>query len=314
MFALLALVAALVPMHGVVLATDAGYAIVRNDPIPQTLAASTHRYRLAPRIALKAGVGVDAFLDRSTQPWTLREAVVAAPFSPGMPDAGRVIPVDVGRPLPAANLIDQDGQRVALNRAFLGKVVLLSFIFTRCPDKDLCPLISSKYATLQSQLDPRKFALVEITLDPPYDSPNVLRQYGAVYGAKAKNWKLLTGQGSAIQHLLNQFGIDSLRVSSSNFIHNDKLFLVTPQGKIAYVIQTAGWDPQGVIAQARSIAGMASNPFERLKLSMLADVVALCGGSQFAGIVFLEIMLFVVVVLFVGSGLWIVGRILYRNQ
>ena len=31
-------------------------------------------------------------------------------------------------------------------------------------------------------------------------------------------------------------------------------------------------------------AGMGSNPFERVKLSLVANVVAFCGGSQFAGI------------------------------
>lgn len=312
--AALAFVAALAPMHGVVLATHNGEAIIRNDAITQTLASGTHRYRLSPHIALKSGVGIDGFLDRSTHPWTLRAPIVAAPFSPGMPDAGRVIPVDVGRLLPAATLIDQDGRRVALNRAFRGRVLLLSFIFTRCSDKTLCPAISGKYAYLQSHLDPSRFALAEITLDPPYDSPAVLRNYGAAYGANAARWKLLTGEGSEIAHLLNQFGIDSIPVSSNNFIHNDKLFLVTPQGKIAYVIQTAGWDPQDVVAQARSIAGMSSNPLERLKLSMLADVVALCGGSQFAGVVFLEIVLFFIIVVFVTGGLWMVGRIIWSNR
>jgi hypothetical protein len=188
---------------------------------------------------------------------------------------------------------------------------LLSFIFTRCPDRNLCPAISGKFAYLQAHLDPKRFALVEITLDPQYDSPAILRSYGAQYGAIAKRWYLLTSTGSATQRILDAFGINSLRVSSANFIHNDKLYIVTPKGKVAYIVDTAGWDPDGVIAEASSVAGMASNPFERFKLSLIASVVALCGGSQFAGIVLLELALFFVVLIFVAAGLWAVARVLW---
>ncbi len=311
----LLLAAILAPMHGVVLAPAGAHeAVVRNDAVTNMVPEETRRYRLSPSIALRSGVGIDGIIDRSTSPWTLREATIAAPFSPGMPDAGREQPVDVGKKLPAAMLVDQGGQLVQLNRAFAGKVVLLSFVFTRCPDATLCPAISGKYAYMQSHLDPARFALVEITLDPPYDSPAVLRDYGHQYGADPRIWRLLTGTGSTVQRLLNAFGINSLRVSSANFIHNDKLYIVQPNGTVGYLVDTAGWDPQGVIAEASAVAGMASNPFERFKLSLIADVVALCGGSQFAGIVALEIGLFFIILAIVVAGLWIVARVLWGRS
>jgi len=310
-----ALLLALIPLHGVVLqGAPAGDAIVRVDTIPGTLPSSTHLFSLVPKIKVSAHTGIDGYLDESTKPWTLRDPIIAAPFSPGQPDTGRVDPVDVGTGLPNADLVDQNGRLVNLKRAYLGKTLLLSFVFTRCPDQTLCPAISGKYAYLQSHLDPTKFALVEMTLDPPYDSPAILRRYGAQYGEQPQIWSFLTGKGSTIQRLLDEFGINSLRVSSANFIHNDKLFIVTPQGKVAYLVDTAGWDPEAVIAEARAVAGMANNPFERLKLSLIASVVALCGGSQFAGVVLLEIALFFVILFFVATGLWWVGRVLYKNQ
>jgi cytochrome oxidase Cu insertion factor (SCO1/SenC/PrrC family) len=300
------------PMHGVVLGSSTpNGAVVRNETVTNMLPEQTRRYRLSPSLVVHPGVGIDGIVDRSTTPWTLRDATIAAPFAPGMPDQGREEPIDVGKKLPAATLVDQDGALVELNRAFAGKVVLLSFVFTRCPDVTLCPAISGKYAYMQSHLDPARFALVEITLDPPYDSPAVLRDYGRQYGANPRIWRLLTGTGSTIQRLLNAFGINSLRVSSANFIHNDKLYIVQPNGTVAYLVDTAGWDPQGVMAQASSIAGMASNPLERLKLSLIADVVALCGGSQFAGIVLLEIGLFFLILGIVVASLWVVARVLW---
>lgn len=316
MIATIAFALALIPMHGVVLAAPShDRAIVRSDAITATLPSSTRTYSITPPTALHSGAGIDAYLDQSTQPWTLRDVVVAAPFSPGMPDrAQAAVPVDVGGVLPHTELIDQDGKRLYLDQAFAKRTVLLSFVFTRCPDRTLCPAISGKFAYLQSHLDPAKFALVEITLDPPYDSPAVLNRYAAQYGARPAIWRLLTGKGSTIQHLLDEFGINSLRVSAANFIHNDKLFIVTPEGKVAYIVETGGWDPDGVLAESNAVAGIASNPFERVKLSLIASVVALCGGSQFAGIVLLEMALFFVILVVVASGLWVVGRILVKNR
>ena len=309
----LALALALTPLHGIVISAPApGAAVIRSDEIPATLQSLTMRVRLNPPVSFRAGDGIDGFLDRTTTPWTLRDALAAAPFSPGVPDQARATtPVDVGKTLPHATLVDQTGTPLDLASSFNGKTMLLSFIFTRCPDRNLCPAISAKYAYLQSHLDPKHFTLVEISLDPQYDSPSILHAYGVQYGAIAKRWFLLTSTGSTTQRLLDAFGIDSMRVSTANFIHNDKLYIVTPQGRVAYIVDTAGWDPDGVIAEASSVAGMASNPLERLKLSLIASVVALCGGSQFAGVVLLEIALFFVVLIFVAAGLWVVARVLW---
>ena len=310
----LAAVLTVVPVHGTTLARlPDGTAIVRTDAAPMMLPAQIRRYRVQPAAAASPGTEIDALLDRSTQPWSLRKTVVAGGFSPGLPEPGRVIPVELGSPLPKATLVNQDGRIVELDRAFLGKTTLIAFVFTRCPDRTLCPAISGKFAYLQAHLDPRRFALVEITLDPPYDSPAVLRRYGASYGADPAIWSLLTGTGSSITRVLDEFRISSLRLSTSNFLHDDKLFIVTSEGRVGYVVETAGWDPQAALAQARSIAGLSSNPFERFKLSLIAGVVAICGGSQFAGIVLLELALFALIVLLVTGALWWVARILWAK-
>jgi cytochrome oxidase Cu insertion factor (SCO1/SenC/PrrC family) len=301
-----------VPLHGIVLdALSPNAAIVRTDAVTFTVPSLTRRFRIVPPVRLTNGVGIDAYLDRSTSPWTLRDAIAAGPFVPGLPDAARVLPVDINSRLPSAQLVDDNGRLIELDRAFGGKTVLLSFVFTRCPDRTLCPAISGKFAYMQHRLDARRFALVEVTLDPPYDSPSVLRAYGANYGANPAIWTLLTGKGSTILRLLDAFGIDSMRVSTANYIHNDKLFIVSPSGRIADVIQTAGWDPDAAVAAARAVAGLANNPFERFKLSLIAGVVALCGGSQAAGIVLLETVLFFGIVAVVAATLWAVARVLW---
>ncbi len=308
------LLATLLPFHGVVLEPLGNrQVVVRNSPITRTVPIETRRYQLEPHVSLRPGTGVDAFLDRSTRPWTLRDAVPAAAFVAGLPNQGDVEPVDAGTLLPRATLIDQDGNPVQLRNAFRGKTALISFIFTRCPDTDVCIAISSKYSQIQHELDPAHFALVEISLDPPYDSPAVLRAYGKNYQREPKVWTLLVGTGSTTERVLNAFGISSLQSDDDDYIHSDKLVVVAPTGKVAYVVNTASWDPRAVVAEARSVAGMASNPFERLKLSLIASVVAFCGGSQFAGIVFLEIVLFLLILVVVAVSLWLIGRVIWSR-
>ncbi|MGH8163969.1 MAG: SCO family protein [Rhodanobacteraceae bacterium] len=291
-----ALLAAIVPIHGTVLGTAAnGSVIIRNDPVTGMVPALTRPYRVEPHLALRPGTGVDGFLDRSTHPWRWYDAAIAAPFAPGLPDPGRVSAIDYGSRVPSTKLVDQNGRLVDLASSFPGKVQLISFIFTRCPDKDECPLVTSKFGYVSRHLDPRRFHLVLVSLDPVYDSPAVLKAYAKGFSADRRAWSLVTGQPAQIAHLLDRFGISSMRVSDANFIHNDKVFLVDQKGAVADVVDTVGWSPDAMIAQARHTAGLVSSPLGRLELAMVASVVALCGGSQFAGVVLLETILFLII-------------------
>ncbi len=166
---------------------------------------------------------------------------------------------------------------------------------------------------MQQRLDAAHFHLIEITLDPVYDSPAVLREYARQFGARPQSWSIVTGQEHDIAHLLNAFGISSLRVSDANFVHNDKVFIVTPNGKVAQIIQTAGFDPAGLADQARHLAGMSSSPLGRWELDLVASVAALCGGSQFAGVVLLETLLFLFIAVVSFTALFFVARKIWKN-
>ncbi|HZZ64588.1 MAG TPA: SCO family protein [Candidatus Baltobacteraceae bacterium] len=311
---ILALAAMVIPVHGTVVgAGPNGTTIVRTDTVTATLPAQTRAFNVEPHITANAGTGVDAFLDRSHATWKLYDAHIAARFEPGLPETGKVFPIDYGSTLPHTSLVDQSGRLVDLATSFRGRVVLLAFIFTRCPDKDVCPTVSAKFAALSHQLDPKRFHLVEISLDPAYDSPAVLAQYAAHFGARGGMWSILTGQQQEVQHILDRFGISSLRVSDEAFLHNEKIFVTAPDGKVADIVQTAGFAPGALAAQAQHIAGLGSNPLERWKLAIVASAVALCGGSQFAGVVLLETVIFLIIAVlsFVTLG-WVARKIWKR--
>ena len=98
-------------------------------------------------------------------------------------------------PFPDFVLEDAGGRRVD-RRDFLGKVMVLNFIYTKCPDE--CPLHSELIAEIQAGVNrtPMKdlVAFVSIATDPENDTGEALRAYGPVHGLDAANWVFLTSK------------------------------------------------------------------------------------------------------------------------
>jgi len=85
--------------------------------------------------------------------------------------------------LPDVSLVDQDGKPLRL-ADYRGKAVALTFVFTRCPLPDFCPLMMKKFAAAHAALarEPdlaERTRLLTVSFDPGHDTPDVLRAYGA---------------------------------------------------------------------------------------------------------------------------------------
>lgn len=127
---------------------------------------------------------------------SMSELMGEAKQEPVMPDDGTGL-ADHGT-LPEFSLIDATG--APFTRAnMLGDVWIVDFIFTRCAGP--CPDMSREYVKLQEQDVPARF--LSITVDPGYDSPQVLDKYRANWGAEAERWTLLTGANAEIHALGN---------------------------------------------------------------------------------------------------------------
>jgi len=113
-------------------------------------------------------------------------------------------------PYPAADftLTDQDGQPFSLS-SLRGKLVVLDFIFTRCPGP--CPLLSLKFSQLQHKLGERlgkDVMLLSITIDPRHDTPAILKEYAQRYSANLAGWKFLVGSTRDTIMTASAFGAD----------------------------------------------------------------------------------------------------------
>ena len=131
---------------------------------------------LAPDDLVTATLVVDG-----SQSWL--EDLIITRQSSNTPQAPGVVEAHAGDEVPNYILTNEDGKEIRLQN-YRGKTLLLTFIYTRCPLPEYCNLMSTNFASVDRQLkvDPdlyQKTHLLSISIDPDYDTPKVLRSYGA---------------------------------------------------------------------------------------------------------------------------------------
>ncbi len=150
----------------------------------------------------------------------------------------------IGEAVPDFTLVDQDGKRFHL-RDFRGQAVVVTFIYTRCPLPNFCPLMSRNFASLQERFSknfPRKARLVSNSFDPQFDTPQVLQGYSHLYDADAKVWTFATGTPQEIDRVTGAFGL--IRESANGLINHDlRTALISPEGKLVHIWRSNVWTP-----------------------------------------------------------------------
>ncbi len=296
--------AALPRLHGVVLAVTpkTGAAIVRHDAFG-SMPAMTMPFRIVPRARaaqLQAGATIDANVDTATEPWTLSDVTssTAQQLTEDTTPLRRVTPLHVGDAVPDTAFVDQTGKPFRFSQ-LRGQDVVLSFIYTRCADARMCPLISGKFARLQELAGKRSLHLVEVTLDPAFDRPPVLARYGRAYRADPKRWSLVVGDAEPTLDFAAQFGITAFPDPAIGIIHAENTVLIDRTGRIAAMNTGNDWLPTGMLADVDARNGAPSNPLARLNLWLSNGFVALCGNSVagFSGLADLAVVLVILAAL-----------------
>jgi protein SCO1/2 len=103
--------------------------------------------------------------------------------------------------VPGFQLTDQTGKSITLED-LKGKIWAANFIFTRC--KGPCPITTLRMQELNTKLKKARgnVELVTFTVDPEYDTPEILKTFGEQQGADPASWKFLTGTPDAIQKIV----------------------------------------------------------------------------------------------------------------
>jgi protein SCO1/2 len=140
----------------------------------------------------------------------------------------------VGQQVPDFSLIDQNRQRVSLSQ-FAGKVVAITFIYTRCPRPDYCVRLSNNFGLLQRRFESRMgkdLVLLTVIIDTANDQPETLAKYARTWKANASTWHFLTGPPTDIQQLCRKFDM-AFYPDEALFVHSFHTVVVDRQGRLA---------------------------------------------------------------------------------
>lgn len=132
--------------------------------------------------------------------------------------------------VPPFSLTDQDGRTVTLDD-LKGKIWVADFFFTTCQGP--CPLMSQRMSLLHKKLTDPRIQFVSFSIDPATDTPPVLKEYAAKYGADAR-WHFLTGGDNATFDIARGLKLPAVPAEGTNPIfHSEKFVLVDAAGKVA---------------------------------------------------------------------------------
>jgi protein SCO1/2 len=170
----------------------------------------------------------------------------------------------IGDKAPDVPLVNQDGKSLRFSQ-LKGKAVLLTFIYTRCPFPDYCPLLSRQFAAIQNELakDPAQYKrthLISISLDPNYDKPPILREYGLAYVEHDpkgfQHWDFVSTTPEDLQKLVGSFGLEYSE-ENSQISHSMNTILLAPDGTVANMWPGNEWKTSEVLDAMRHTATRA---------------------------------------------------------
>jgi len=122
----------------------------------------------------------------------------------------QVTPLAMGEFVPDFEFTDQNQQRVAISQ-FAGEVVVVTFIYTRCPNPNYCFRLNNNLGRLQKRFPQRlgrDLVLLSIVVDPEHDEGKTLSNYASIWHANPQGWHFLTGPLPDVQRVTRMFGMD----------------------------------------------------------------------------------------------------------
>ena len=226
---------------------------------------------------------IDKYMMAMVMPFKVRSAAELAPLKPGdfvrgtlvvqptdgylegvqrtgsgeLPRAQQPPPATVeflieGDHLPDARFIDQQ-KDVRHLRDDVGKAVVLTFIYTRCPFPTFCPMMDRHFKSIQREVADTpvlksRVRLLSVTLDPAFDTPDVLSAHATRLQADPQVWSFVRPDDQAANELSTRLGVTSTRESNDNgiIVHSLVTAVIGPDGVVSKIFRGNEWTPRDV--------------------------------------------------------------------
>jgi protein SCO1/2 len=271
-------------LKGVVRKIDGQRVTISHEEIKGFMSAMTMPFHLSDRVALeglKPGDEVEATLhviyeNGVVSNYELRDLTVTKPAvarvvlnvtrgNVSLREPAKLL--EKGDPVPDFLMTTQEGKPLKLSD-LRGNVVALTFIYTRCPLPDFCPMMDRKFGELASRIAAvperaRRIRLISLSFDPEHDTPSVLSTHGAARGAVPPLWTFAVATHEELARIAPVLG----------------LFYDPTRNEIAHNLSTAIIDQEGKLARVE--VGTTRNKWENVDL--LKTIYSLIPSSGSSG-------------------------------
>jgi protein SCO1/2 len=181
-------------------------------------------------------------------------AVVAVASAPGQSSGAPGVAAPPGSLVPDADLRTQHDRPVRVSD-YRGRVLLVTFIYTRCPLPDFCPRLMRNFSELRRALASRpdvssQVHLLSVTIDPAFDTPRVLRAYGEALldgPDPFDRWDLATGHPDEVRKLADFVGL-TYEPESGTIRHSMDTAIIGADGRLVKRFPGTTWDQQLAIS------------------------------------------------------------------
>jgi protein SCO1/2 len=250
--------------------TQAGSALIDGDNIPGFMDPMAMSYKIKPPSTLRQlepgdTVSADVVVtetnpkDENAEPdyWLEDVKVTAHPKAPPAKGSSSMhIPVP-GEDVPDFAFTNQDGQHISLAQ-YRGKIVFVTFIYTRCPFPDFCPRMSGNFNEIYKQLATNPSLahadLLSISFDPEHDTPKVLRDYGFSVAhshdnALFRRWQFAVPSAADLPKITDFFAL-TVKAEGGLLTHNLSTAVIGPDTKLVTWYHGGDWQVSDLIKDA----------------------------------------------------------------
>lgn len=259
------------PLRAKVVSVKGADVMLDHEAVPGLMGAMTMSYKLkdssiASELHPGDRITADLLVTPNPQGFNdilLDKIVVVAQANPDYKPAVQYHVPQSGDAVPDFKLINQDGKPILLSQ-FQGKVLLITFIYTRCPLDEFCPRMSRNFADIHKSLatDPALAAqthLLSISFDPTNDTPAALRTYAANYTGHPtrdtfQHWDFAAPSEKDLPDLTQFFNVGVTPGDSKTLNHSLSTILIGKDGKVAAWYPSNDWLPADILAQLKKVA------------------------------------------------------------
>jgi protein SCO1/2 len=244
-------------------------AVIDGDTIPNFMDAMAMTYRIKPPSMLSQlspGDSISAELvviphqgndDNAAPDSWLENIKITGHAAPSHAAAANFHIPEPGEDVPDFSFTNQNGKRISLKQ-YRGKVLFLTFIYTRCPFPDFCPRVSGNFAEIHQQMSTNPALastnLLSVSFDPAHDTAKILHDYGFSVAhtrepALFDRWEFAAPRSADLPRIAHFF---ALTVSPQGGIitHNLSTAVIGPDGKIIKWYHGSDWQPSDLIKDA----------------------------------------------------------------